>query len=336
MPSLAACNTLALPAQAESLITIDSVAQLAALVRNPDFAGRRRFMLGGGSNLVLTGNFPGLMLRMNIKGKCLAGEDSEYYYVAAAAGENWSDFVRWTLEQGWPGLENLSLIPGTTGAAPIQNIGAYGVEAGDFLYQVEALDLDTGHARDFSVADCAFSYRDSLFKREGWHLSGRYAITRVIFRLPKRWQARAAYGELAAELARHGLSRPTPTQMAAMVIALRKRKLPDPAILPNAGSFFQNPIVSAELAAALGNAHPNLPRYPQADGRVKLAAGWLIEQTGWKGRNLGPVGMYEQQALILVNHGGATFRDVQNLTRAVREAILARFGVNLVPEPVIL
>jgi UDP-N-acetylmuramate dehydrogenase len=336
MPSLTAYNTLGLPAQAEFLVTVDSIAQLAATARDPDHVGRRRFVLGGGSNLVLTGDFPGLVLRMNLKGKGLVGEDGEHHYIAVAAGENWSDFVRWTLKQGWPGLENLSLIPGTAGAAPIQNIGAYGVEAGDFLHRVEALDLDTGNPRSFGVAECALAYRDSLFKREGWHLSGRYAITRVIFRLPKRWRPRVAYGELMAELARRGVSQPTPAQVAAAVIALRQRKLPDPAAFPNVGSFFQNPVVSAQLAAALGEAHPGLPRYPQTDGRVKLAAGWLIEQTGWKGRNLGPVGMYEKQALVLVNRGGATFRDVRNLTRAVREAILARFGVNLVPEPVLL
>lgn len=329
-------NTLALPARAEFFATVERIEQLATLARHPDLAGRRRFVLGGGSNLVLTGDFPGLVLRMNIKGKSLAGEDGEHYYVAAAAGENWSGFVRWTLEQGWPGLENLSFIPGTAGAAPIQNIGAYGVEAGDFLHLVEALDLDTGRPASFSIDDCALAYRDSLFKREGWHLSGRYAITRVIFRLPKRWRPRAAYGEIATELAQRGISQPTPMQMAAAVIALRQRKLPDPLQIPNAGSFFQNPLVSAEFAAALGEAHPTLPRYPQSDSHVKLAAGWLIEQTGWKGRNLGPVGMYEKQALVLVNRGGATFRDVQNLTRAVREAILARFGVNLVPEPVML
>jgi UDP-N-acetylmuramate dehydrogenase len=333
---LTALNTLALPARAEFFVTINHVEQLAALAGHPDFAKRRRFVLGGGSNLVLTGDFPGLVLHMNLKGKRQVAVDLEYSYVAVAAGENWHDFVCWTLENGWPGLENLSLIPGTAGAAPIQNIGAYGAEAGDFLYRVDALDMETGQACALNADDCALTYRDSIFKREGWHLSGRYVITRVVFRLPRRWRARAIYGELAEELARGGIAQPTPAQMAAAVIALRQRKLPDPAALPNAGSFFQNPVVSGKLAVALNKAHPSLPCYPQFDGRAKLAAGWLIEQTGWKGRNLGPVGMYEKQALVLVNRGGATFRDVQNLTRAVREAVLARFGVNLTPEPVFL
>ncbi len=329
-------NTLALPARAEFLATITMPEQLQEVARHPDLVGRRRFVLGGGSNLVLTGDFPGLMLAMAIPGRELAGEDAQAWYVRAGAGENWHEFVQWTLTQGWPGLENLSLIPGSVGAAPIQNIGAYGLEAGELIDHLEAVDLHTGKTTRFSAADCAFGYRDSLFKREGWHLSGRHAITRVTFRLPKAWRPRTGYGEVAAELARHGITTPTPRQLAAAIVAIRRRKLPDPAVLPNSGSFFQNPVVSAELAAALASAHPSLPRYPQADGSVKLAAGWLIEQAGWKGRNLGPVGMYEQQALVLVNRGGAKSRDVQALSRAVREAVLARFGVNLVPEPVFL
>lgn len=333
---LGSSTTLTLPARAEFLARITRPEQLAELARHPDLAGRRRFVLGGGSNLVLTGDFPGLMIAMAIPGRQLAGEDPQAWYVSAAAGENWHDFVQWTLAQGWPGLENLSLIPGSVGAAPIQNIGAYGLEAGELIDHLEATDLNSGKSIRFSAADCAFAYRDSLFKREGWHLSGRYAITRVCFRLPKAWRPRTGYGEVAAELARGGIDNPTPLQLAQAVITIRQKKLPDPAVLPNSGSFFQNPLVSAELAAALASAHPSLPRYPQPDGQVKLAAGWLIEQAGWKGRNLGPVGMYEQQALVLVNRGGAKSRDVQALTRAVREAVLARFGVNLSPEPVFL
>jgi UDP-N-acetylmuramate dehydrogenase len=329
-------NTLALPGRAEWLAVVTKPGQLAALAHCPELAGRRRFVLGGGSNLVLSGDFPGLMVLMALKGRALVGEDDKAWHVSAAAGEKWNDFVQWTLAQGLPGLENLALIPGSVGAAPIQNIGAYGLEAGDYLDYLEAMDLNDGTMRRFSAADCAFGYRESRFKREGWHLTGRYAITRVVFRLPKHWRPRVVYGEVAAELARCGIHAPTPLQVAGAVTALRRRKLPDPEILANAGSFFQNPVVSAEFAAALASAHPELPRYPQRDGQVKLAAGWLIERAGWKGRNLGPVGMYEQQALVLVNRGGATGRDVQTLARAVREAVLARFGVNLTPEPVFL
>ncbi|MDR3157707.1 MAG: UDP-N-acetylmuramate dehydrogenase [Zoogloeaceae bacterium] len=329
-------NTLALPARAEFLAHIQSIEQLAALIRHPEFAGRRRFVLGGGSNLLVAGDFSGFILYMGILGKRWIGEDATHIYLAVAAGENWSDCVAWTLASGWPGLENLIGIPGTAGAAPIQNIGAYGVEIGDFLQRLTALDLTCGKTRVFDVRDCALRYRDSLFKREGWHLCGRYAITEIVLRLPRKWRARATYGGIAEKLARDGIQEPTPAQLAQAVTALRAQKIPNPRQLPNAGSFFQNPKVSAEFATALLHVHPRLPCYPQPDGGVKLAAAWLIEHAGWKGRNLGTTGMYEQQALILVNRGGANYRDVQNLSRAVREAVFARFGVSLVPEPVVL
>ncbi|MDR1646672.1 MAG: UDP-N-acetylmuramate dehydrogenase [Zoogloeaceae bacterium] len=329
-------NTLALPARAAFLARIQRVEQLIALIQHTEFAGRRRFVLGSGSNLLVAGDFDGFILHLCIPGKRWIGEDAEHIYLAVAAGENWSDFVAWTLDCGWPGLENLIGIPGTAGAAPIQNIGAYGAEVGDFLQQLTALDLARGETRIFDVRDCALGYRDSLFKREGWHLSGRYAITEIVLRLPKNWHARTRYGEIAETLARDGIQTPTPAQIAQVVTRLRACKIPDPRQLPNAGSFFQNPKVSAELAAALRHTHPQLPCYPQPDGSVKLAAAWLIEHAGWKGRNLGMVGMHEKQALVLVNRGGASYHDVQNLSRAVREAVFARFGVSLTPEPVLL
>ncbi|MDR2164594.1 MAG: UDP-N-acetylmuramate dehydrogenase [Zoogloeaceae bacterium] len=334
---LSARNTLALPARAKWLATVTQTGQLAVLATHPEFRSLPRLALGCGSNLVFSGDFQGTMIAIALKGREYLRADDTAHYVAAAAGENWHDFVQWTLAQGWPGLENLVHIPGTVGAAPIQNIGAYGMEAGSLIDSLEVADMATGgEIRRFAATDCAFGYRQSIFKREGWHRTGRCVITRVIFRLPKHWQPHTAYGEVAAELARAGVTRPDPLQMAATIADLRRRKLPDPATLPNAGSFFQNPVVSAEFAAALASAHPDLPRHPQPDGNVKLSAGWLIEQVGWKGRNLGRVGMYEKQALILVNRGGANGRDVLNLGRAVREAVFARFGVQLVPEPVIV
>lgn len=333
---LSARNTLALPAKAEFLATLTETGQLAELVAHPEFRHRPRFILGGGSNVVLADDFPGLMIAVALRGRACLQVDDDACTIAAAAGENWQDFVQWTLEAGYPGLENLSLIPGTVGAAPVQNIGAYGLEAGELIDHLEAVDLQDGKTRRFTADDCAFGYRHSLFKREGWHLTGRMLITQVVFRLPRRWQPRMTYGEVAAELDRAGVAHPDPKQMAHAIVRLRRKKLPDPAVLPNAGSFFQNPLVSAAFAAALASAHPTLPCYPQADGRVKLAAGWLIEQVGWKGRNLGRAGMYENQALVLVNRGGAEGGDVLNLSRAVREAVFARFGVHLVPEPVVV
>jgi UDP-N-acetylmuramate dehydrogenase len=325
-------NTLALPGQAARYLRVTGAAQLA----DPALAGGRRFVLGGGSNLVLTGDFDGLILHMAIPGKRVLSEDSEAWYVEAGAGENWHDFVLWTLAQGWPGLENLALIPGTVGAAPVQNIGAYGLEVGELIERVTAWDAKKQAFFEVDRRNLRFAYRDSLFKQEGWHLDGQVAITSVVFRLPKAWQANTRYADVAQELAARQIATPTAPDIADAVIAVRQRKLPDPAQVPNAGSFFHNPVVDAATAAALKAAHPALPCYPQADGRVKLAAGWLIEQAGWKGKNLGPVGMYEKQALVLVNRGGARGDDVQRTMAAVQADVRAKFAVSLTPEPVFL
>jgi len=344
-------TTLRLPGRAALHAEIRCSTQLAML------AGRqrpRRFVCGAGSNLVLTGDFDGLLLQMAIRGRELIGEDDQAWYVRAGAGENWHQLVLWTLAQGWPGLENLALIPGTVGAAPIQNIGAYGLEVGERLHALEAIDMLTGRALRLDRGDCHFAYRDSIFKQQGWHLNGQRVITRVTFRLPKAWQPLLGYGDLAAALdeqrsndARGSRSghpdchpghpgHTTPRQIAAAVIRVRSRKLPDPTTLPNAGSFFHNPVVSSSFAEELARAHPDLPRYPQPDGRVKLAAAWLIERSGWKGRNLGRVGMYERQALVLVNRGGARGAEVLALAHAVQADVRERFGVELLPEPVFL
>jgi len=329
---LAGCNTLALPGRAALYARIDNPRQLS----DPELGRPHRFILGGGSNLVLKGDFGGLVLHMAIPGRRLAGEDAAAWYVEAGAGENWHDFVQWTLAQGWPGLENLSLIPGTAGAAPVQNIGAYGLEVAERFHSLTAFDFATGSLAAFNRADCRFGYRDSLFKQEGWHLSGRFAITTVTFRLPKAWRPIAGYADLARELEEQKVASPTARDLAEAVAAVRRRKLPDPTEVPNAGSFFHNPVVDAATSDRLATQYPTLPRYPQGDGRVKLAAGWLIEQAGWKGRNLGPVGMYEKQALVLVNRGGARGTDVERAMAAVQADVLARFGIQLTPEPVFL
>lgn len=325
-------NTLALPGRAASYLAISGADQLAS----PELAGQRRFILGGGSNLVLTGNFDGLVLHMTIPGKRLLREDADAWFVEAGAGEKWHDFVQWTLAQGWPGLENLSLIPGTVGAAPIQNIGAYGLEVGELLHSVTAWDFENRAFFSLDRSICRFAYRDSVFKQEGWHISGRIAITSVIFRLPKAWQPNLRYAELGQELTAREISKPSARDVADAIIAIRQRKLPDPAVTPNAGSFFHNPVVDATQAETLATTYPALPRYPQPDGRIKLAAGWLIEQAGWKGKSLGPVGMYEKQALVLVNCGGATGADVRRTMAAVQDDVRAKFGVDLTPEPIFL
>jgi UDP-N-acetylmuramate dehydrogenase len=334
--NLAARNTLALPGHAALYARIDAADQLKALAGDclPD--DMRRFVLGGGSNLVLTGDFDGLMLHMAIKGRQLAGEDADAWYVRAGAGENWHDFVDWTLACGWPGLENLSLIPGTVGAAPIQNIGAYGLEVAERFHSLEACDMRSGESVRFERAACRFAYRDSVFKQEGWHLEGRFVITSVTFRLAKIWQALTRYADVAAELEARGIAQANGRQVADAVIAIRQRKLPDPALLPNAGSFFHNPVVDLATAERLAALFPGLPRYPQADGRVKLAAGWLIEQAGWKGKDLGPVGMFEKQALVLVNRAHACGADVLALAQAVQADVQEKFAIELTPEPIFL
>lgn len=329
---LAPFNTLALPGKAARYLKIKDSAQLT----DPALRAERRFILGGGSNLVLTGDFNGLLLHMAIPGKRLLQEDEEAWYIEAGAGENWHDFVQWTLQQGWPGLENLSLIPGTVGAAPIQNIGAYGLEVGQCFHSLTAWDFDKQVFVSFDLESCRFAYRDSLFKQQGWHLDGRMAIVSVTFRLAKAWQPNIRYADVAQELAARAIATPTPQEVAQAIIAVRQRKLPDPAQIPNTGSFFHNPVVDAANAATLKAAHPTLPCYPQPDGRVKLAAGWLIEKAGWKGKDLGPVGMYEKQALVLVNRGGATGADVKRTMAAVQADVRTRFGVTLTPEPIFL
>ncbi|MBL8414530.1 MAG: UDP-N-acetylmuramate dehydrogenase [Propionivibrio sp.] len=325
-------NTLALPGRAARYLRVTEAKQLA----DSALCERHRFVLGSGSNLVLSGDFDGLILHMAITGRELAGEDADAWYVRAGAGENWNEFVDWTLTQGWPGLENLSLIPGTVGAAPIQNIGAYGLEIAERFHSLAACDMNTGRIVRLDRSACRFGYRDSVFKQEGWYLDGRYAITEVTFRLPKVWQSLTRYADVAAELEAQGILTANARQIAAAVIAVRQRKLPDPQQIPNVGSFFHNPVVDSATADRLQSAHPGLPLYPQNESRVKLAAGWLIEQAGWKGKNLGPVGMYEKQALVLVNRGGATGADVATLMQAIQRDVRMKFGVELTPEPIFL
>jgi UDP-N-acetylmuramate dehydrogenase len=272
-------------------------------------------------------------LHIALEGKAVVGEDERYRYVRAAAGENWHAFVQWTLAQGIGGLENLSLIPGTVGAAPIQNIGAYGLETKDVFHSLTAFDPSTGATREMNAAECRFAYRDSVFKRdEGRHL----IILDVTFALPKPWRPNLRYAELAQALAEQGVAEPSARQVADTVIAIRRRKLPDPAVIGNAGSFFKNPVVGGAQCAALLERFPTLVHHAQPDGGEKLAAGWLIDQCGWKGRSLGAAGVYPKQALVLVNNGGATGAEVVALAKAIQADVQERYGVLLEPEPVFI
>lgn len=289
-------------------------------------------LLGGGSNLLLTCDVDALVLRMASRGIRVLSDDGEQVVIEAEAGEPWHPFVQWTLEQGFAGLENLSLIPGTVGAAPVQNIGAYGVELKDVFASLTALDRHSGELREFSLQDCAFAYRDSLFKRE----SGRWVILRVRFALSRAAALHLDYGPVRQRLVEQGINAPTALDVSRAICAIRSEKLPDPAELGNAGSFFKNPLVSSELAQRLRAEHADLVAYPQADGQVKLAAGWLIERAGWKGFREGDAGVHRLQALVLVNYGEATGAQLLALAQRIQADIARRFAVDLEIEPNVL
>ncbi|AZF11353.1 UDP-N-acetylenolpyruvoylglucosamine reductase [Pseudomonas sp. R2-37-08W] len=286
-------------------------------------------VIGGGSNLLLTQDVPALVLRMATQGIRVLHDDGVQVVVEAEAGEAWHPFVLWTLEQGFCGLENLSLIPGTVGAAPMQNIGAYGVEVKDVFAGLTALDRETGELRDFSLQECRFAYRDSLFKHE----VGRWLILRVRFALSRASHLKLDYGPVQQRLAGQGITNATPADVSRAICSIRREKLPDPAQLGNAGSFFKNPLVPQALAAELKSQYPDLVAYPQADGQTKLAAGWLIDKAGWKGFREGDAGVHALQALVLVNYGSATGREIANLALRIQQDIVQRFGVELEMEP---
>jgi len=328
---LRSLNTFGIDASASAYLKITSAAMLDAVASDASLAGMPRLVLGGGSNLLLTGDYPGLVLHMATSGIELVGEDDDAFYIRAAAGENWHRFVLWTLEHGFPGLENLSLIPGSVGACPIQNIGAYGVELKDRFHALTAFDMVDKKTFVLDREACGFGYRDSIFKHA---LRDRAVILDVTFALPKRWQANIRYADVAQELAAGGIDAPSARQISDAVIAVRTRKLPDPAVIGNAGSFFKNPVVSQDVRDALLARCPDLVSYAQADGSWKLAAGWLIDRAGWKGRSLGAAGVYEKQALVLVNRGGAKGREIAGLAAAIQADVQEKFGVALEPEPV--
>lgn len=330
---LQSLNTFGIAARARAYLKLSSVAQLSAVMADPVLAAMSRLVLGGGSNIVLTGDVDALVLHMAIEGKQVVGEENGCTLVKCGAGENWHRFVQFTLEQGLGGLENMSLIPGTVGASPIQNIGAYGAEVKDTFHSLTAFDLRSGAVRTMTTAECAFGYRDSVFK----HAEGAgLVIVDVTFALPQQWQPNLRYAELANAVAEAGLAAPTAQQISELVVAIRQRKLPDPAVIGNAGSFFKNPVVSAGQCARLLGQHPALVHHVQPDGSEKLAAGWLIDQCGWKGRGLGAAGVYPKQALVLVNNGGATGAEVVALARAIQADVFARYGVQLETEPVFI
>lgn len=328
--SLKALNSLGFSVYTKYAVHINDEAQLPALLNNPRWQDLPKYILGGGSNVVFTKNFPGLVIHIAIPGKQIVQMTNESCLIAVGAGENWHEFVVWTLAQHCPGLENLALIPGTVGAAPIQNIGAYGVELSQYCLSVRVYDCWQKQFVELSSKDCQFAYRHSVFKQE----PGRYIVTQVRFLLPRNWQAQLAYTELAQALSQS--VQPKPEDVLSAVIAIRSRKLPDPKILGNAGSFFKNPIVSPKQIHQLKMHFSTLPCYLQTDGRYKVAAGWLIEQCGFKGARRDTVGVYEHQALVLVHFGSGNGQTLLALAKEIQDAVKLRFGIELEPEPAIV
>lgn len=316
-------NTLALSAKAKAFVRYSSQKELLDILANAKVENTPVYVLGEGSNVLLAGDVDGLVVQSAMKSVQLIDENEEYVWVAVDAGMNWHQWVLESIEYGH-GLENLALIPGSVGAAPIQNIGAYGVEVRECLEQVEGIEISTGKTKILKEKDCRFSYRDSIFKHD---LKNNFIITRVVFRLNKQFTPNLTYGPLQS-LA--GLSA---NALIAAVCAIRRSKLPDPTTIPNAGSFFKNPVVSNDKASDLKLSYPMLPQYTQADGQVKLAAGWLIEQAGWKGKWLGNVRMHDQQALVLTTNGKASFEELMQLKHAVVTSVQQQFGVTLEAEP---
>lgn len=326
--SLAGRNTLRVDARAALLADVRDAAALPEVLGFPWVSKAPLLVVGEGSNLLLTRDFPGVVLVPAMRGIEIVDDDGDSAIVRAQAGENWNDLVLWTLGRGLAGLENLVLIPGAVGAAPIQNIGAYGVEVAEFVHAVDVYDRQTRAPVRLTNADCAFGYRDSRFKRE----PDRYIVTALELRLPRQRELRLGYAGVGDELAAMGVDAPTPTLVAEAVTRLRRRKLPDPAVIGNAGSFFKNPVVPNAQADALAAAHAGMPRWPAGDA-TKLSAAWLIEQAGLKGARDGDAGISERHALVLVNHGQATGAQLWAFAQRVQHEVSARFGVALEAEP---
>jgi UDP-N-acetylmuramate dehydrogenase len=327
--SLRTFNTFGLDATASYFYKVGSVSELVAFLRDPEWRTINKLILGGGSNVLFTRNVDGLVLHPKILGIRNVGEDADHVWLKAGAGEVWHDFVMYCVSQNYGGVENLSLIPGTVGAAPMQNIGAYGVEIKDVIESVEAVSIETGEERVFSKTECAFGYRDSIFKREA---KNKYIITGATFRLNKKLVLNVGYGDVQKTLAEMGTASPTIRDVSEAIMQIRRSKLPDPAQIGNAGSFFKNPEIPATQYAALKTTFENMPGFATSPEVVKVPAGWLIEQAGWKGYREGAVGVHEKQALVLVNYGGGTGNEIKQLSERIQNAVEAKFGIRLNPE----
>jgi len=327
--SLLPYNTFGLDVKAAHFVEVQTVEELRTVLQSKPHP---LLVLGGGSNVLFTQDVDGWIVKNNIRGIQVVRQYQNKVWVKVGAGERWHDFVLWAVAQGYGGVENLSLIPGTVGAAPIQNIGAYGVEVKDLFLSLEALDLKEGKAplKRYNRQQCQFGYRDSIFKREA---KGRFCITSVTFSLTRNThRLNTSYGDIQRTLAEMGITAPTISDVSRAVIQIRSSKLPDPAQIGNCGSFFKNPETDRAILARIQAIHPQAPHYDLPDGRVKIPAGWLIEQCGWKGKRVGNTGCYAKQALVLVNYGGATGAEVRDLAYAIIDSVDKTFGLRLEPE----
>ena len=322
--SLQAFNTFGFDLKAENFIRFNSIVGLSEILK--EHQEKPLFILGGGSNILLTKNIAGLVLKNEIKGIKIIEDHEDYVIVESGAGEVWHEFVLHCINFGWAGIENLSLIPGSVGASPMQNIGAYGVEIKDVFVYLSALNIATGKIEIFNAEQCKFAYRESVFKQA---LKGKYVICYVAFKLSKKAIKNTSYGAIEDELKKMGISSPSIEDISKAVISIRQSKLPNPAVIGKAGSFFKNPIVSEELVKKLQEIYPDIPNYPSTNGTKKLAAGWLIEKAGWKGKTIGNIGVHKNQALVLVNYGGGSGEEILALSTAIIEDIKSKFNVEL-------
>ncbi|MFD0862623.1 UDP-N-acetylmuramate dehydrogenase [Sungkyunkwania multivorans] len=326
--SLKPYNTFGIDSMAKHFVSINSVKELQQLL--DDHSYPEKFILGGGSNMLMAKDIDTLVVHVNIKGIEKVSETASEVIITAKAGENWHQFVLWCLEQDYGGLENMSLIPGNVGTAPIQNIGAYGIELKDVFQSCEAIEISSNTLKTFDREDCKFGYRNSIFKNEA---KGKYIITSVTFRLTKNnHKLNTSYGAIETELAEMGIDVPKIKDISNAVIAIRQRKLPDPAILGNSGSFFKNPIIKKEAFAVLQQKYPDIPHYVVSNDEIKVPAGWLIEEAGFKGKRFGDAGVHKNQALVLVNHGNATGSELWGLAQKIQQCVLARFGIAIEAE----
>lgn len=327
--SLKPYNTFGLEAKAAQFVECNTVEEVQVLCITFNLSQREILVLGGGSNVLLTKDFEGMVVKMNLKGIAKVNETEEHIFIKANSGENWHEFVLYCVEKGYGGVENLSLIPGCIGAAPMQNIGAYGVEVKDVIEEVQAVEISTGIKTSFSNAECKFGYRESIFKNEA---KGKYIITSVTYKLSKKPQLNISYGAIKDVLQEKGIATPSLKDVSDAVIAIRSSKLPDPKVLGNSGSFFKNPEIEDSIYTQLKASYPTIPGYPTASNQVKVPAGWLIEQCGWKGKRVGNTGAHKDQALVLVNYGNATGDEIFGLALEIQKSVKDKFGIHIIPE----